>query len=62
VIDFSEHVDDAETIASDLQIMLDSLPTKGVLTTSLTSTSTELVIKELIYISNEDECGSSYID
>jgi len=44
--------------------MLDSLPTKGVLTISVTNVEIDNVhgINVLTYTSNEDECASSYSD
>ena len=64
MIDFSEYVDDTETIDSNLQIVLVTLPTKGVLTTSFGNAelNNANVINALTYTSNEDECASSYSD
>jgi len=63
VIDFSEHVDDTETIDSNLQIVLVTLPTNGVLTESGTNAELDNAygFNALTYTTNE-ECASSYSD
>ena len=64
VIDFSEHVSDVESSDANLQIVLVTLPTNGVLTVSGTNAELDNAygINALTYTSNEDECASPYSD